>query len=85
MAHQSAPATTSSELRRAAAAAAACWRSVARSLPTADGDVVLREMEFVGEPSVRRGLVDRIEIFALDVFDQRDLEQRFARRSRDVT
>ena len=34
------------------------------------GDVFLRQMELVGETPVGERLVDRIEIFALDVFDR---------------
>ena len=35
----------------------------------------LRHLEFVGQPPVRLRFFDRIQIFALDVFDQRDFEQ----------
>ena len=38
-------------------------------------DVVLLQMEFIDEPLIRGGRFHRIEIFALDVFDQRHLEQ----------
>ncbi len=43
------------------------------------GDLFLREMEFVGEPSVGVRLLHRIEIFALKVFDQRRREQPIVR------
>ena len=44
-------------------------------MPTADGDRFLRQLQFVGEPTIGLRFFDRIQIFALDVFDQRDLEQ----------
>src|SRR5262249_57545740 len=33
-------------------------------------------MKFLGEPAVGVRLIDRIEVLALDVFDERHLEQR---------
>ena len=44
----------------------------------ADGgrDLVLRETEFIGQAPIRLRFVDRVEILALDVFDERHLEQR---------
>ena len=48
------------------------------------GDVFLLQVEFVGEPPVGERFVDRVQIFALDVFDQRHLEQRLLLPGRDV-
>ena len=44
----------------------------------ADGgrDVFLLQVELVGEPAVGERLFDRVQVLALDVFDQRHLEQR---------
>ena len=35
----------------------------------------LRELQFVGQAAIRLRFLDRIQVFALDVFDQRDREQ----------
>ncbi len=43
------------------------------------GNGFLRHLEFVGEPAVGLRFFDRIQIFALDVFDQRDFEQALVR------
>ena len=48
---------------------------VARSFPTATAIDFLREMELVGEAPVGRRLVDGIQVFPLDVLDQRELEE----------
>ena len=54
-------------------------------LPDRGGDLLLRQLEFVGEPPVGRRFFDRIEILALDVLDQRDGEQRSSGMSRTTT
>ena len=36
----------------------------------------LRQVELVGEPPIGERFFDRVQILALDVFDQRHLEQR---------
>ena len=48
------------------------------------GDLLLRQVELVGEPPVGERLFDRVEVLALDVLDERDREQpaRRARRAR---
>ena len=46
----------------------------ARLLPTRLGDVVLGQAEIAMEPFVRAGLLDRIEVLALEVLDQREFE-----------
>ena len=43
------------------------------------GHRVLRQVEFVDETAIRFRLVDRVEVFALNVLDQRELEQRLRR------
>ena len=43
-------------------------------LADAGGDGLLRQVEFVGQAPVGLRFLDRIQILALDVFDQRDLE-----------
>ncbi len=58
--------------------------TVARSLPTAAAIVFLRQLKFVGEPPVGERFFDRIQVLALDVFDQRHLEQRSLLARRDV-
>ena len=39
------------------------------------GDLLLRQVEFVGEPAIGQRFLDRIQILALDVLDQRDGQQ----------
>ncbi len=39
------------------------------------GDFLLREVKFVGEALERARLLDRVEVFALEIFDQRHLER----------
>ena len=58
--------------------------TVARSLPTAAAIVFLRQLKLVGEPPIGERLFDRVQILALDVFDQRHLEQRLLLARRDV-
>ena len=48
------------------------------------GDVFLLQVEFVGEAAVGERLFDRVQVLALDVFDQRHLEQRLLLARRDV-
>ena len=47
---------------------------VARASPDALGDSLLGEPELLDELPVGEGLVDRVEIGALDVLDERELE-----------
>ena len=47
-------------------------------------DRLLRQLKLVGEPSIRKRLLDRIQVFALNVFDKRHLEQRLLAARRDV-
>ena len=49
-----------------------------------DGDVFLSEPELVGEPLIRQGLFDGVEIFALDILDERHLEPALRVRGSDV-
>ena len=44
------------------------------ALANAFGDLILGETEIAMEPFVRAGLLDGIQIFALEVFDQSELE-----------
>ena len=44
-------------------------------MPTCVGDVFLLQLELVDEPLIRGRRFHRIEILALDVLDQRHLEQ----------
>ena len=53
-------------------------------MPTAVGDVFLRQVELVGEAAIGERFFDRVQILALDVFDQRHLEQRLLLARRDV-
>ena len=46
-----------------------------RSFPTAAAIWSCVSAELVGQPLIRQRFVDRIEILALDVLDQRELEQ----------
>ena len=46
------------------------------------GDLLLRQMELVGEPAIRVRLLDRIQILALDVLDERHGEQPCPRECR---
>ena len=39
------------------------------------GDLFLREGELIGQPLISDRFVQRIEVLALDVLDQRELEQ----------
>ena len=39
------------------------------------GDLLLREMELVGEPAIGVRFLDRVEIFALEILDERGGEQ----------
>ena len=48
---------------------------VARSLPTADDELFLGQLVFVDQPPVRLRFFDRIQVVALDVLDERDLQQ----------
>ena len=56
----------------------------ARSLPTARRDVLLLQLKLVGEPPVRERLFDRIQVLALDVLDERHLQQRSFLSRRDI-
>ena len=47
-------------------------------------DLFLRQLEFVGEPAIGERFVDRVQILALDVLDERHLEQRLLLPARDV-
>ena len=47
------------------------------------GDLVLREMQFIGETAIGVRLFDRIQILALNVLDQRRSEQMFVWRLAD--
>ena len=47
-------------------------------LPHRGCDLVLREAELVCEPPVRERLVNRIEVLALDVLDEGELQQLLA-------
>ena len=59
---------------RAAAAGAACWRPTIGPSRRV-GDLLLRELELVGQAAVAERLLDRVQILALQVLDQRHLEQ----------
>ena len=59
------------------------FATVARSFPTAAAMLFLRQLEVVGESTVGERLVDRVQVLALNVLDQRHFEQRaFAVRGR---
>ena len=46
-----------------------------RSLPTAAAICFLRQRELIEQPLIGQRFVDRVEVLALDVLDQRELEQ----------
>jgi len=56
------------------------FATVARSLPTALAIRLLRHLKFIGETAIGQRFFDRIQVLALNVFDERHLEQRTARR-----
>ena len=51
------------------------FATVERSLPTRLGDLLLRQPEVVVELVIRHRLFDRVEVLALDVLDERDLQR----------
>ena len=53
-------------------------------LPHRGRDVFLRQLEFVGEAAVGERLFDRVQVLALDVLDERHLEERLLLPRRDV-
>ena len=55
----------------------------AAAAPDARGDRLLRQVELVGEAAEGEGLFQRAEVLALQVLDQRQLEQRLGRRFLD--
>ena len=40
------------------------------------GDCFLRQVEFFGQPTISERFIDRVQVFTLEVFDERHLEQR---------
>ena len=48
--------------------------TVARALPTRSATLLLGQPELVDQLAVRERLLDRVEVRALDVLDERDLE-----------
>ena len=46
---------------------------LARSLPVRDGDLLLGQAEFAAQPFKGPRLLHRIQVFALEVFNNRDL------------
>ena len=55
-----------------------------RSFPTAVAICFLREVELVGEAPVGERLFDRVQVLALDVLDERHLEQPLLVAAGDV-
>ena len=53
-------------------------------LSDSGGDIFLRQLELVGKAPIRERLVYRIQIFALNVLDERELEPRPVAVGRDV-
>jgi hypothetical protein len=50
--------------------------TTARLLPTLSGDFLLRELKLFRELRVAVRLLDRVEIFALQIFDERQFQHR---------
>ena len=84
MSHRQAPAGDFGAHFLAAASAAAKVGDRAAILPDRGGDLLLGQAEFVCQPLVRQRFVDRIEVLALDVLDERELEQLLVLAGRDL-
>jgi hypothetical protein len=52
----------------------ACWRPRRPVLADPAGDVFLGQVEFLAQASVTGGGFERVQVLALEVFDQRQLE-----------